>query len=106
MSRGLGKIQRECLRAIESGCKTAGLLPTTYNIVVEVYQIEPDGDDCRLFTDAQYVAVKRALASLRRAGLIDGFSAPDHLRTEFAVDHRTFFWSIKPAADKLEVART
>ena len=96
MSRGLGKIQRECLRAIESGCKLAGLQPTTYNIVAEVYQIEPedDGDGYREFTDSQYVAVKRALASLRHAGLVVGFPAPAHLRTELAVDHRSCFWFI------------
>ena len=42
MSRGLGRIQRECLRVIESYEK-AGKEPTTFNIVADVYQISVTG---------------------------------------------------------------
>ena len=71
MSRGLGKIQRQCLRAIDSR-EATGIKPTTYTVVADVYQIEPDSDGNRMFSEAQHVAVKRALASLRRAGLVTG----------------------------------
>jgi hypothetical protein len=71
MSRGLGRIQRECLRVIESYGKT-GKRPTTFNIVAEVYQIKRDRLGNRTCNDAQHTAVKRALAGLRREGLVAG----------------------------------
>jgi hypothetical protein len=52
--------------------EAAGKRPTTFNIVAEVYQIEPDADGNRLCSEAQHVATKRALATLRRKGLVSG----------------------------------
>jgi hypothetical protein len=63
---GLGRIQRGCLRVIEE-CEAAGKRPTMLNIASEVYRVRPD----RL-SDAQHVATKRALASLRQKGLVSG----------------------------------
>lgn len=71
MSRGFGWVQRDCLRVIEQ-FERAGILPTTFNIVAEVYRVEPDEAGNRWVTDAQHVAVKRALGGLRRKGLIFG----------------------------------
>jgi hypothetical protein len=71
MSRGLGRIQRECLRVIER-YEAAGKRPTTFNIAAEIYQAEPDHDGNPMINDAQHVATKRALANLRRKGLISG----------------------------------
>ena len=74
MSKGLGKIQRECLRVIES-YEAAGKEPTTFNIVAEVYQIKPDRRGNRMCNDAQHTAAKRALAALRRKGIVAGHQA-------------------------------
>ena len=71
MSKGLGRIQRECLRVIEE-YEAAGKRPTTFNITAEVYQIKPDRHGNRMCSDAQHVATKRALANLRRKGLVSG----------------------------------
>jgi hypothetical protein len=71
MSRGLGRIQRECLRVIES-YEAADERPTTFTIACEVYQVERDQDGNRWCNDAQHTAVKRALANLQRKGLVSG----------------------------------
>ena len=71
MSRGLGWLQRECLRVIDD-YRLAGKEPTTFNIAAEVYQVKRDRHGNRMITDAQHVATKRALGSLRRSGLITG----------------------------------
>jgi hypothetical protein len=68
MSRGIGRIQRECLRAL--GAATEPL--NTFAITADVYQIKPDTYDNRMCNDAQHTAVKRALAGLRRKGLVVG----------------------------------
>jgi len=47
--------------------------PSTYTIVADVFQIERAADGNRLCSDTQHAAVKRALASLHRKGLIIGF---------------------------------
>jgi hypothetical protein len=78
MSKGLGRTQRECLRVIAT-YEATGKLATTFNIVAEVYRIKPDRDGNRRCNDAQHVAVKRALANLRRKGLVSG-------KQEFTVD--------------------
>ena len=59
MSRGLGRIQRECLRVIGER-EAAGKESVTYNIVADVYRIEPDQDGNRMCNEAQHTAVKRA----------------------------------------------
>jgi hypothetical protein len=52
--------------------------PSTYTIVADVFQIERDADGNRLCSDTQHGAVKRALASLQRKGLIIGFRDTSH----------------------------
>jgi hypothetical protein len=63
MSRGLGQIQRECLRVIEAYAARCKMV-TTFTIVAEVYQIKRDRRGNRMCNDAQHTAVKRALAGL------------------------------------------
>ena len=71
MSRGLGRIQRECLRVIED-YERAGRKPTIFSIAAEVYRVKPDRHGNRMISKAQHVATKRALASLRDKGLVTG----------------------------------
>ena len=68
MSRrfGLGRIQRGCLRLIGE-YEAAGKRPTMLNIASEVYRVRPD----RL-SEAQQVATRRALTTLRQRGLVSG----------------------------------
>jgi hypothetical protein len=66
MSKGLGRIQRGCLRVLVE-CEAAGKRPTMLNIASEVYRVRPD----RL-SEAQHVATRRALASLWQKGLVSG----------------------------------
>jgi hypothetical protein len=65
VSRGLGMVQRGCLTTIEK-FERKGRTPTTYDVVVAVYRLRRG----QWMKEAQYVAVKRALASLRRQGRI------------------------------------
>ena len=69
MSKGLSHIQPGCLRVIEE-YEAAGKRPTTFNIAAEVYRVRPDRHGTRMVSDAQHIATKRALASLRQKGLI------------------------------------
>jgi hypothetical protein len=71
MSRGLGKIQRECLRVIQAS-EAAGRKPTTFTVVADVYQLKPDKHGNRMCNDAQHTSVKRTLSGLRRKGLVYG----------------------------------
>ena len=71
MSRGLGRIERDCLRVIEE-YEAAGRKPTTFNIAAQVYRVERNRRGNRMINEAQHVATKRALASLRRKGLVSG----------------------------------
>ena len=66
MSKGLGRIQRGCLRVIGQ-YEAAGKRPTMLNIASEVYRVRPD----RL-SEAQHVAGRRALTSLQQKGLVSG----------------------------------
>jgi hypothetical protein len=52
-----------------------GNWPTTYDIAAAVYQIKPNKRGVRKISDAQHVAVKRALGGLQRKGQIIGFRA-------------------------------
>jgi hypothetical protein len=52
--------------------RAVGKRPTTYNVAAEVYQIKPDRHGNRMINDAQHVATKRALGTLRRKGLVSG----------------------------------
>jgi hypothetical protein len=73
MGRGLGWVQRECLLVIRGYEDEAEQWPTTYDIAATVYQAEPDGEGTRWISNAQHVAVKRALEALQRKGRIIGF---------------------------------
>ena len=66
MPKGLGRIQRGCLRVIEE-YEAAGKRPTILSIAAEIYRVGP----ARL-SDAQIVATRQALASLRQKGLVSG----------------------------------
>ena len=74
MSRGLGRVQNRCLSAIalreRRGSKAKS--PDTFEIIAFVYQLDRDGNGDFTYTDAQHVAVKRALAGLRRKGMVIG----------------------------------
>ena len=73
MSRGLGQIQRACLKVIEEwDHQKWPPWPTTFNIAADVYQVKPDADGNHFVSDAQHVATKRALEGLQRKGLICG----------------------------------
>jgi hypothetical protein len=72
MSRGPGWVQVACLRCIQK-YEERGESPTTFNIAAEVYQVKPDKDGNRWISDAQHVAVKRALEGLRRQDRVIGF---------------------------------
>jgi hypothetical protein len=52
--------------------EAAGKKPTTFNIAADVYRVEPDADGNRWISEAQHTATKRALANLRRKGLVSG----------------------------------
>ena len=100
MSRGPGRVQNGCLSAIaiceRKGGK--GELPTTYDIVAHVYRLTRDEDSNYWITDAQHVAVKRALANLQRKGRVIGFRMPwqpgDHYR------QRHFCWMSEKRAQQ------
>lgn len=86
--KGLGRIQRRCLRVIGK-YEAAGKRPTMINITSEVYQVRAD----RL-SDAQHNAARRALASLLQKGLISeialGHSVP--LRSNFELMRSSQQW--------------
>jgi hypothetical protein len=47
--------------------------PTTFDIAADIYKIKVAKDGTRWVSDAQHVAVKRALAGLQRKGRVTGF---------------------------------
>ena len=70
MSCGLGRIERACIEAIhhrEEACESP---PTTFTVACDADGVQPDDGGNRLCSAAQHVAVKRALAGLRRKGLV------------------------------------
>jgi hypothetical protein len=94
MSKGLGRIQRGCLRVIEEH-EAVGQRPTTFNIAAEVYRVRRDQRGNRMVSDAQHVATKRALASLRRMGLVTGQLHLEMARSlRDGRSERCCFWSI------------
>src|SRR5262245_28040077 len=99
MSRGLGRVQRRCLDAIRK-YETQGKCPTTFNITAEVYEVQRDEDGNRYVSDAQHVAVKRALRGLRRQGRVIGFHT-DRARCPELGDgrvERCLLWAMASAA--------
>jgi hypothetical protein len=111
MSRGLGRIERECLRVIEEYSSRRKRV-TTNRIVAKVYQVKPDRRGVLIINDAQHTAVKRALAGLRRKGLVKGQQAvgrcPDGRMTLARCSNidgsavRECYWST-PASPDLDV---
>jgi hypothetical protein len=73
MSRGLGWVQLACLEHIK-GYEEDDEWPTTYDIAAAVYEVKPDEDGLSYVTDAQHVAVKRALEGLQRQGRVIGLA--------------------------------
>jgi hypothetical protein len=69
MSRGLGKLQRDLLEILEETDKSID----TITLAAIAYQVEPDVPtimDRDLVTDAHHAAVRRALRSLHKRGLV------------------------------------
>ena len=75
MSRGLGRVQWGCLTAIWNYARRREPPPTTFDIAADIYKIKADKDGTRWISEAQHVAVKRALAGLQRRARIVGFRA-------------------------------
>ena len=80
MSRGLGAVQLGCLASIakHEGAfnpkaeRSIGDWPTTFTIAYDVYAVKSDRHGDRMCSEAQHVAVKRALSGLQRMGKIIG----------------------------------
>lgn len=69
MSRGLGRIQREVPALIAARrIRDRECDLDTYQLTRLVYDIKPVENDFHRLTDAQVVAVRRALRGLERAG--------------------------------------
>jgi len=69
MSAGIGWVQAACLYFVrEHGADDAP--PTTLDIAAYVYRVKPTKGGHIVISDARHVAVKRALANLRRQGLV------------------------------------
>ena len=106
MSKGLGRIQRECLRVIEE-YEAAGKRPTTLNIAAEVYQVERDRRDNRMVSDAQHVATKGLWRICRQKGLVSGQQDITVIRGQKILARRgahgraerCCFWSIELAIE-------
>ena len=96
MSRGLGLIQRECLRVIETR-NHAGEEPDTFAVTCDVYAIKADKRGNRLCSDAQHSAVKRALRTLRKSGRVAGQDEGNR----FGRAH----WTVEPVPDAIRVKR-
>jgi hypothetical protein len=76
VSRGFGRVQRRCLEAVETYTSHGEDAPT-FTIAADVFSVQRDPDGNRLITNAQYAAVKRALAGLQRKGLVVGQRHPE-----------------------------
>jgi hypothetical protein len=88
MSRGYGKVQWGCLRAIADAEHHHKPPPTTFDIMVAVFYIEVAKDGSYDYSAAQHVAVKRALAGLQRQGKIIGIDKRC-CRTDYSYDGRS-----------------
>jgi hypothetical protein len=90
MSRGYGRVQNGCQAAIDDAERAGEPPPTTYDIAADVYRVERDDDGYRYVSDAQHVAVKRALAGLERQGKVIGL-AWRYCRDEWFDDYRSLW---------------
>jgi hypothetical protein len=68
MSRGHGKLQRELLALIRAIKQL-----DTFQLCALAYRVEPNANGEKLVNDTQLAAVRRALSSLAREGLIVGW---------------------------------
>jgi hypothetical protein len=86
-------VQNGCLVAIWE-CERRGKQqpPTTFDIAAHIYHISPDADGAYCVTDAEHVAVKRALEGLQRQGRVIG------LRMRH--DERCFRWMSEKRAQQ------
>jgi hypothetical protein len=67
MSKGLGRVERAILAAIERNAHPQ----ESFHIVCAVFDLKPPRDGgLTIITDAQLVSVHRALRSLRRKNLV------------------------------------
>jgi hypothetical protein len=103
MSRGLGWVQNKCISAIALAERKGGKgkPPDTYEIIAHVYQLDRDEDGSLWVTDAQHVAVKRALEGLQRKGMVIGFErmhcGHDHDPDDGRSNH-AYCWMSAPRA--------
>jgi len=65
MSKGLGKIQRALLEMLSDEPRSER------ELACDIYKIEPDANGRYVCSDAQYVAVRRALRRLKQLGYVD-----------------------------------
>jgi hypothetical protein len=72
MSQGFGWVQMACIFRIGK-YEEAGEHPTTFDLAAHIYQVKPAKDGLCYVSDAQHVAVKRALEGLQRKGRVVGF---------------------------------
>jgi hypothetical protein len=94
MSRGLGKLQRELLTILEESDKATD----TITLAADAYRVEPDVNGFRRVTDAQHAAVRRALCSLHRRGLVVELGRHRHR------DNRRYWASLKAGLpDRLRI---
>lgn len=75
MSRGWGTVQRAVMELLEETAaeeRPVDRILNTYTIAALVFDVQPDAKGVRLLTDSQLSSVRRALARLRREGLVEG----------------------------------
>jgi hypothetical protein len=71
MSRGLGWLQRECLRVIEL-YEADGKRPTTKDIAAVVCRVMPNSEGHPVISEAQHASTRDALYALRSRQLVEG----------------------------------
>jgi hypothetical protein len=69
----VSRLELACLRVLDSLDDE----PTTFTVVAEVFRVARDARGDRIISDAQHIAVKRALSNLRRRGWISGWRVGD-----------------------------
>src|SRR5262245_58784357 len=72
MSRGLGWVQQACLVAIKEAEEDGERGMRTYDIIAKLYRLDADAEGYLPITDAQHVAVRRALLGLQKQKRVIG----------------------------------
>lgn len=75
-SRGLGRIERILLAALEQSPKPID----TFDLAVKAYGLNADDDGVNYVSETQFVSVRRALRSLERADKIFNISRGHNTR--------------------------